>query len=110
MIFVYVGLIANRLPRTSPPPNDLEKVLFYLSIALLNIVFILLFYSLSIRRLHDLDKTGWWVLLSGIPMVNVGMFIWLLLAKGREKVNRYGKPDSARIVPALFNLTYRNER
>ena len=47
--------------------------------------------SLSVRRLHDIDNRGWWVLISIIPVLG-----WLVLLikhtqEGNAKENRFGK-------------------
>ena len=47
-------------------------------------------FSLGIRRLHDLDKTGWFSLIYFIPVVNVIFELYLLFCKGTEGMNRYG--------------------
>ena len=46
---------------------------------------------LQIRRLHDLDKSGWFALLSCIPVINFCFGIYLLFVKGTEGDNQYGK-------------------
>ena len=48
--------------------------------------------SLSIRRLHDLDKSGWFVLLLCVPIVNILFSLYMLFFKGTEGPNRFG-PD-----------------
>ena len=48
--------------------------------------------SLSIRRLHDLDRNGWFWLLCFIPLVNFFLGIYLLFFRGTKGENRYG-PD-----------------
>ena len=45
---------------------------------------------LSIRRLHDLDKSGWFLLLGLVPLVNVIFMLYLWLAPGTVGANRYG--------------------
>ena len=46
--------------------------------------------SVSVRRMHDLDKTGWWLLLSLIPIIgSIWLFI-LYCTKGTEGNNRFG--------------------
>lgn len=47
---------------------------------------------LAIRRLHDLDKSGWFYLISLVPVVNALLGLYLLFAKGTEGDNQYG-PD-----------------
>ncbi len=47
---------------------------------------------LAIRRFHDLDRPTWWIIGNFIPIVNVLVSLYLLLAKGTEGPNQYG-PD-----------------
>lgn len=42
------------------------------------------------RRLHDLDKSGWWMLLLFVPLVNILFYIYILFFKGTEGPNQYG--------------------
>ncbi|OIO45154.1 MAG: hypothetical protein AUJ41_00820 [Candidatus Pacebacteria bacterium CG1_02_43_31] len=53
--------------------------------------------ALSIRRLHDIGKTGWMLLVSLIPVAG---FIWLLIlmaTDGDTEENEYG--------PAIIEMT-----
>lgn len=43
------------------------------------------------RRLHDLDKSGWWMLLFCVPLVNILFYIYILFFKGTEGPNQYGE-------------------
>ena len=48
--------------------------------------------AVAIRRLHDLDRTGWWILLSLIPLVGwIILLIWYC-TRGTVGPNRFG-PD-----------------
>ncbi len=47
---------------------------------------------LMIRRLHDLDRPAWWVIGGFIPLINVALSFYLLLAAGTIGPNQYG-PD-----------------
>lgn len=47
-------------------------------------------FSLVVRRLHDLDKRGWWSLLLLLPIINIGFVVYLVLNKGKLKSNRFG--------------------
>ncbi len=51
---------------------------------------IVLSYFNSMKRAHDLDKTGWIVLVSFIPFVNIIFGLYLLFAKGTDGPNKYG--------------------
>ena len=43
------------------------------------------------RRLHDLDKSDWWMLLFCVPLVNILFYIYILFFKGTEGPNQYGE-------------------
>ncbi len=60
-----------------------------LILAVLNIAVII---SFGVRRCHDLDLSGAWVVLDCIPLVNIFFILYLLLKKGTDGSNRYG-PD-----------------
>ncbi len=42
------------------------------------------------KRLHDLNQSGWLVILWLVPVVNVGLGLWLLFAPGADGPNRFG--------------------
>jgi uncharacterized membrane protein YhaH (DUF805 family) len=48
-----------------------------------------------VKRLHDLNKSGWLWLLGLIPLVNVFFGIYLLFGKGTEDSNDYGAPTES---------------
>ena len=46
--------------------------------------------AVSIRRLHDTDRSGWWLLLAVIPVVGL-VLIWLMALDSNGGTNRYGQ-------------------
>jgi uncharacterized membrane protein YhaH (DUF805 family) len=47
--------------------------------------------AVSIRRLHDLDRTGWWILIALTGIGAILLIIWYVM-KGTDGPNRFG-PD-----------------
>jgi len=49
-------------------------------------------FTVSVRRLHDIDRSGWWLLLFLVPLI--GAILWLVwyLERGTQGFNRFG-PD-----------------
>jgi uncharacterized membrane protein YhaH (DUF805 family) len=45
--------------------------------------------SVTARRLHDVGKSGWWMLLGIIPIANFYL-IYLLVSRGSKADNRFG--------------------
>jgi uncharacterized membrane protein YhaH (DUF805 family) len=55
----------------------------------LSIALFLFMLPFCIRRLHDLNLSGWWILLCH-PLVNFGAFLVLTMMPGSTSANRYG--------------------
>jgi uncharacterized membrane protein YhaH (DUF805 family) len=48
--------------------------------------------GVTIRRLHDHDRSGWWVLLALLPIVGALVLLFWYVSRGTIGANRYG-PD-----------------
>ena len=48
--------------------------------------------TVSVRRLHDTDRSGWWVLLMLVPVVGTIVLIVFFCLRGDAGRNRFG-PD-----------------
>ena len=45
----------------------------------------------GVKRLHDSDRSGWFLLLNFVPILNIYLFYWLLLiCPGSYGPNRFG--------------------
>ena len=54
--------------------------------------------AVSVRRLHDSDKSGWWLLLNLIPAGTLVLLIFYLL-DGTRGPNKYGPDPKGRPAP-----------
>ena len=50
------------------------------------------YLAVVFRRLHDTDRSGWWVLIAFIPIVGVIVLLVFLVQDGTRGDNRFG-PD-----------------
>ncbi|EGA67950.1 hypothetical protein VISI1226_08484 [Vibrio sinaloensis DSM 21326] len=66
---------------------------------LLGTAFISPIYSLAVflpslavlvRRLHDIGRTGWWVLIGIIPLIGMIVLIYFAVCDSKEGENEYG--------------------
>ncbi|MER5171870.1 DUF805 domain-containing protein [Thioclava kandeliae] len=46
--------------------------------------------AVSVRRLHDIDRTGWWLLLHFLPLFGQIILFIFMLGRTREGTNRFG--------------------
>ena len=59
----------------------------------------------GIRRLHDTDRSGWWILISLIPLIGTIWLIVLMCLDGTSGRNRFGpdpKDRLGRAADAVF--------
>jgi uncharacterized membrane protein YhaH (DUF805 family) len=60
--------------------------------AIVGLVLMLPHLAVEVRRLHDVNKSGWWILLKMIPLLNLILLYWII-KKGDSKINQYGTPS-----------------
>jgi uncharacterized membrane protein YhaH (DUF805 family) len=80
---LLASLLGSLLPAVSAP------LLGVISLAAL-----VLSIAFGVRRLHDLDKSGFWMLLLLVPLANLGLIIYLLFFPGSAGDNRFGEEQS----------------
>jgi uncharacterized membrane protein YhaH (DUF805 family) len=56
--------------------------------------------GVEIRRLHDTNKTGWWILIAFIPIVGAIVLIVFFASAGTPGPNKYGPEPTATAEPA----------
>src|SRR5918995_5229130 len=57
--------------------------------------------AVSVRRLHDIDRSGWWILIALVPLIGTIVLLVFALLEGTPGNNRYGpnpKEATARVV------------
>ena len=46
--------------------------------------------AVSVRRLHDTDRTGWWLLVGLVPIVGGLVLLYFYVSAGTEGENQFG--------------------
>jgi uncharacterized membrane protein YhaH (DUF805 family) len=57
--------------------------------------------AVTVRRLHDIDRSGWWILIGLVPLIGGIVLLVFALLDGMPGSNRYGpnpKEASARVA------------
>ena len=58
--------------------------------------------AVSVRRLHDTNRTGWWLLLSIIPILGTIVLVVFWCLRGTQGQNDYGDDPLIEVVPNEF--------
>ena len=56
--------------------------------------------SVTVRRLHDTGKSGWWYFLTFVPVAGNLVLLYFTLEMGDRETNRFGPPIISRGVVA----------
>lgn len=48
--------------------------------------------AVTVRRLHDVGKSGWWVLIGIIPFIGTIILIIFCVQQSQSGTNQYGEP------------------
>ena len=59
--------------------------------AILSLALLIPSLAVGVRRLHDLDKSGWWLLLGFVPIIGLILIYWFA-QPGTPGANRFGPP------------------
>lgn len=94
LIFVLIFYVSNNLNA----PNISQQ--FSKSLPLLILFSFGVSTFFGIKRLHDMGKSGWFMILLYIPLLNALFNLYLMLAPGQKGKNKYG--DSPKSGIALF--------
>ena len=87
VLYYLMNLVGIKLPHRL----EYEKLYGPLGIVLTVITF-LSGLAVGVRRLHDVNKSGWWLLIMAIPFIGFVTIVMFWLLKGNETRNRYGDP------------------
>ena len=74
------------------PASNIMVTIFYLIMLVPNL-------SVSVRRLHDIGKSGWWLFIGLIPLVgSLLLLVWSLM-DSEEGENQYGEnPKGGKVI------------
>lgn len=84
LIYLVIKTFEDLIRSKELPPA------FYLILVIISIITLWINISFDVRRLHDIDFSGWWILLNFIPFVSLSFFFILAIKKGTHGPNSFG--------------------
>jgi uncharacterized membrane protein YhaH (DUF805 family) len=89
-VFIVVALLLGK----HETPLLLVLTLLYTAVLTYTIL-------IQVRRLHDMNYSGWLALLQLVPIVNIVFFVLILLKPGSAGTNNYGKEPQRHYIFTL---------
>ena len=71
--------------------------------ALLTLALLLPYLAVGAWRLHDIGNSGWWLLISIVPIIGFLVLLYFFVQRGTDGSNRFG--ESPLSVSTQSNLT-----
>lgn len=92
LLFVFIAGMLDRVLNLADPATGIGPLygLYILAVFIPGI-------AVSIRRLHDIGKSGWMLLLALIPIIGGIWLLVLMVREGDRGENKYG-PDPKSVV------------
>lgn len=78
---IYIGLLVLGTALDSEVPEFVFLAIVFLPSL-----------TVSVRRLHDIGRSGWWVLIGIVPCIGTIVTIIFMATEGERDTNRFG-PD-----------------
>ena len=66
--------------------------------------------SVIVRRLHDLDRPWWYIVFTMVPLANLVLLIYLLVAPGTVDENDYGERVTDNSFRSLTKLSNKHRK
>lgn len=88
----YIGIAVSVFLMMMVLGEDAGIVMAIIVGSVVYIGILVLTIGYMVRRLHDLDHSGWFSLLILVPFVNLLLALYLLFAPGKSGANRFGPP------------------
>lgn len=92
LFYLIVAIIASILDATLAGNSAVNPFTSLTGLALL-----LPQLAVCVRRLHDTDRTGWWLLIGLIPLIGEIVLIVFWCSRGTEGGNRFGAAPATAI-------------
>lgn len=78
-----ITAIASAIARDSVVTIIIMAIVFYIPSFFIT-------FAMARRRLNDLDRSGWLSLLMLVPLLNIGLILYLIFGAGTPEANRFG--------------------
>lgn len=59
-------------------------------------------FAVTVRRLHDIDMSGWWILISFVPLIGGILLLVWTCQRGTQGANRFGTGPATVAISEVF--------
>ncbi|MGR5058653.1 DUF805 domain-containing protein [Vibrio rotiferianus] len=88
LVNVLVNLVMGIIDRVIGSVTQMDNFGFF---GVIYALFIMIpSIAVTVRRLHDSGRTGWWALIAFVPVIGILVLLYFLIQDSEEGSNQYG--------------------
>ena len=88
LVNVLVNLVMGIIDRVIGSVMQMDNFGFF---SVISALFIMIpSIAVTVRRLHDSGRTGWWALIAFVPVIGILVLLYFLIQDSEEGSNQYG--------------------
>lgn len=99
LIYLAIMIVAGILSAIAP----VLGMVGYAAYVIFLLACIIPSIAIGIRRLHDTDRTGWWLLISFVPLIGAIVLLVFFVMEGTQGPNQYGPDPKGGVDTTTFD-------
>lgn len=104
LAWTAIALVAQGLAVAGAFVSETVGTLATILALLLGIVALIAMLAVSVRRWHDVDKSGWWVFIGLVPVVGIYALVMNGFVRGTPGDNGFGSQPTGSLATEVAQL------
>lgn len=99
---ILVGIVARTLDTVFDTTMGSDDALYRTGViaTIAGLALLLPSLAVAVRRLHDTDRSGWWLLIALVPFLGAIVLLVFMVLDGKPGANRFGADPKGQSLPA----------
>ena len=102
IVYVVLWVLGGGMSEMADPYAEPEFNIWMIVLVIFALATIIPGLAVQVRRFHDQDKSGWFVLLGFIPFIGGLIVLVFMLLEGTRGENRFGPDPKGATDPSVF--------
>lgn len=91
VVMIVATVLGGGMEAGNVGPGGAAAGIVFIAFGIWGIATIIPSLALAVRRLHDTDRSGWWILIGFVPIVGALVLLYFYLIEGTRGPNSFGQ-------------------
>ncbi|WP_284126054.1 DUF805 domain-containing protein [Parerythrobacter aestuarii] len=102
IVYIVLWMLGGGMAEMDDPYAEPEMNIWMIALVIFALATFIPGLAVQVRRFHDQDKSGWFVLLGFIPLVGGLIVLVFMCLEGTRGENRFGPDPKGAADPTVF--------